>query len=150
VTLPGQTPPFFTSLTQAVQQAVTMQQSIETFQATTVGAPEQKVAFEAVTGTSARSDAKISTLESKVSKVEADFSTVGQDVTKVKRDVGSLGGRVDVAISQSIGQLDSKIETVKSQINQVEKLYPEPVKEKLLEFNRRLVEVDSIKAHLGL
>lgn len=150
VTVPGQPPPFFTSLTQAVQQAVTMQQSIETSQVSTVGAPEHKVAFEALTGTSARSDAKISTLESKVSEVEAGFSTVGQDVAKVRRDVGTLGGRVDVAISQSIGQLDSKIETVKSQINQVEKLYPEPVKEKLLEFNRRLVEVDSIKAHLGI
>lgn len=143
-------PVFFTPLTQTIQQAVVMQQTIETVQAATAAAPTTKVALEAVTSASERSDAKLDSVESKVAKVEGDFGTVGADIARVKRDVSSLGGRVDVAITQSIGTLDSKIENVKSQISQVERLYPEPVKEKILEFNRKLVDVDSIKAHLGL
>lgn len=141
-------PEFLPQVTVTLQQAVTLQQVVEPAQvAAQTGA--RKVGMEALAGTAVRSVGEVSALKEVVDAVQANVGSLGSQVETVQQDVTGLDGKVEVAVSQTLGALDAKVETVRGQVSTIQAIYPEPVKEKLLDFHTKLLDVDDLKRRVG-
>jgi hypothetical protein len=141
-------PDFLPLVTTTLQQAVVLQQVVEPAQVA-VPAATGKPGLDAMTGTALRSVGEVSELRTTVQAVASDVGQLGGAVDTVKQDVAGLDGKVEVAVSQTIGALDAKVETVRGQVNTIQSIYPEPVKEKLLDFHTKLLDVDDLKRRVG-
>lgn len=140
-------PDFLPQVTDTLQQAVSLQQVVEPAQAAVQ--TTRKVGLEALAGTAVRSVGEVSALKATVDGVAGTVQDLDGQVQSVKQDLTGLDGKVEVAVSQTIGALDAKVETVRGQVTTIQSIYPEPVKEKLLDFHTKLLDVDDLKRRVG-
>lgn len=141
-------PAFLSQATRTLQQAVNLQQVVEPAQvAAQTGV--RKVGVEALAGTAVRSVGEVSALKGALDAVQADVGSLDSRMATVQQDVTGLDGKVEVAVSQTLGALDAKVETVRGQVSTIQAIYPEPVREKLLDFHTKLLDVDDLKRRVG-
>lgn len=87
-TLTVQQPPaFFNNLTQSMQDAVSIQQTIESAQLSTIGLRDQDVAFNVFTNVAARVDTDVTDVSDKVGRLQ-------QQLDDTVRGVGDIDGKV--------------------------------------------------------
>lgn len=87
-TLTVQQPPsFFNNLTQSMQDAVRIQQTVESAQLSTLGLRDQDVAFNVFTNAAARVDTDVTDVNDRVGKLQ-------QQIEDTKRGVGDINGKV--------------------------------------------------------
>lgn len=141
-------PDFLPQVTATMQQAVTLQQVVEPAQAALHGGV-RKAGLEALAGNAVRSVGEVSALQDTVDSMVGTVTDLDGRVQTVREDVTGLDGKVEVAVSQTLGALDAKVETVRGQVTTIQSIYPEPVKEKLLDFHTKLLDVDDLKRRVG-
>jgi hypothetical protein len=144
----AQAPDFLPLVTATFQQAVTLQQVVEPAQVA-VPASAGKAGLDALAGAVVRSAGEVNELRATVDGVATDLRQLDGTVETVRQDVAGLDGKVEVAVSQTIGSLDAKVETVRGQVSTIQQLYPEPVKEKLLDFHTKLLDVADLQRRVG-
>lgn len=82
-----QPPAFFNNLTQSMQDAVRIQQTVESAQLSTLGLRDQDVAFNVFTNAAARVDTDVTDVSDRVGKLQ-------QQMDDTKRGVGDINGKV--------------------------------------------------------
>lgn len=141
-------PTFLGQATRTLREAVTLQQVVEPAQVA-AQAGVRKVGLEALAGSAVRSVGEVDALKAAVGQVADDVGSLDAQVNTVQQDVTGLDSKVEVAVSQTIGALDAKVETVRGQVTTIQAIYPEPVREKLLDFHTKLLDVDDLKRRVG-
>ena len=158
-------PAFLNTLTQSMQDAITIQQALETAQGIVPGVPDQEVAFEAFANVASRGDAKVAgvdkelnDLKEKMSQMEESIVDANSGIGALQGSVGTLNGRVDATLAEggAIQQLNSKLETVTQQVGVLKNLDVIEVQDKLSEIRvlndnllKANVEIAAIKGRIG-
>jgi hypothetical protein len=133
-------PTFLNSVTQAVQSAIAMQQTVQSIQDRTAELPAQQVAFEVFTNAATRADTSVAATNSAVSAVQQQLSTVQASVTSAQTQMATLtnnltavGTRLDTALSDTgaVGSLRLQLNTVKTQVGAFSQLNPTDISSKL-------------------
>jgi hypothetical protein len=146
-------PEFLPGLTQAVQQGVQVQHTLENAQATALGTSGGAVAFDAITESITRADVdvsgvnnQISTLQSQVTQVKAQFDTVNGTVASMQTSLGTLSGKVDSTLAESglLGSLRADVNTVKGQLATFQLLNPTDVTTNIGQVKNLMSSVDSL------
>jgi hypothetical protein len=100
---------FLPELRTSMKSAVSLQQSFQQAQVSTIGGAADEVALLAFTNTAVRADSQVAGVDAQVRAVQQQVQevqeTLGQQVAAVEQSVGALGGRVDATLAQG-GQVD--------------------------------------------
>ena len=118
--------------TKSVKQAVTMQQSLETAQTTTVGLGAN-TALDAFAETSVKADSSMAAVKSQVTTLQQTVGKVDKQLGTVQEKVGSLDGKVTTTLGSTIQKLDSELKTVNGKVEVLKDLDPTNVRTKLIE-----------------
>ena len=94
-----QPPPFLNTLTESIQSAVTLQQTLSPVQVTGMGLSGQEVAFDAFTNVAARSSATAA-LDESLGQLQGQLTTLEGKTTSLTDGLGGLGQRVDTFASR--------------------------------------------------
>ena len=139
ISLP-QPPSFLNAVTQSVQNAISIQQTLQTVQDKTAELPQQDVAFEVFTSAAARADTSAASANSAVAAVQQQLSAVQQSVTDAQGKVATLtnnltavGTRLDTALADTgaVGSLRLQLNAVKTQVGAFTALNPSDITSKL-------------------
>jgi hypothetical protein len=148
----GVTPAFADVLANTVQQAVRVQQTLEPAQAAIATQVGRQPGVEAFAQAAAASTAGLGTLTTSVDTVQRELDRLdladkqaSEELEQIQRTVSNLDGKVTVAVDRDFNRLDNKVADLASQVDEVERLYPEPVKETLIEFHSKLLKVDQLE-----
>jgi hypothetical protein len=136
----SQPPAFQNAVTQAVQNAIQVQQTLGAVSTATQAKPA--IAFEAFTQTATRGDASaaavsdaLSSMQKQVTQVQQTFTDINKQVATLQGAVGIHGARLDSALAEGgiIHNLQSDVSAVKGQVGtlQVLSLNPTEIKTKL-------------------
>ena len=130
VTLP-QPPVFLNTLARSIQDAVSIQQTLESVQA--ISAPNQTAAFEVFTNAAVQADT--STLQQQIGEALQRFDDINGQVSNLGNAVSSLNGRLDASLAEggTLQQLTSKIEMVRQQVEVLQNFDVIDVQNKLSE-----------------
>lgn len=103
----AQPPPFMNILTQSVQDAVRIQQTVESSQATTLGLRDQEVAFNVFTNTAARVDTNVTGVTEQVGKIK-------QQLDDTQRNFNDLNGRFTTLqnVTDKVSKLELSIKDI--------------------------------------
>ena len=135
----AQPPAFLNAVTQAVQSAIKMEQTVGAASGATAN---QGVAFEAFTQAATKGDASVAAVNDAVSAVQKQVTQVQQSYTDVNKQVSSMqsglsanGARLDAALADGgiIHNLQADVSAVKGQVGtlQILNLNPTEIKTKL-------------------
>ena len=145
-------PAFINTLTKTVGNAIALQQTLEQTAVTPVGVADPSVAFEAFTDVTTRADTGTESVRSEVATLQAQvqervgelqqtfagltnqFSMLQGSIATIDTRVGSIGGRVEAALSEggALQQLDASVRTVSQQVQTFSQLDPTDVRSKLV------------------
>jgi hypothetical protein len=124
----AQPPPFMNVLTKATQDAISIQQTIETAQAASIGAPSQEVAFEVFTDAALRGDVNVVGVQSGVSALQQEVLQIQQKFVQIDEQVSSLNTDVQVLDERTTNiqtqgrTLSTDIATVRDQVRAFERI----------------------------
>ncbi len=136
----AQPPSFLNAVTQSVQNAISIQQTLQTVQDQTAELPDQDVAFEVFTTAATRSDASVASANRAVSEVQkqlgtlqAGLSDTQNKMTTITNNLTVVGTRLDTALADSgaVGTLRLQVGTLKNQITAFSALNPSDITSKL-------------------
>jgi predicted nucleic acid-binding Zn-ribbon protein len=135
-----QPPSFLNAVTQSVQNAISIQQTLQTVQSGTVDVPAQEVAFEVFTNAATRADNSAASANDAIAEVKQQLSTVQQNVKDATDKVATLTGnltavgtRLDSALADSgaVGSMRLQLNTVKGQVAAFSALNPADITAKI-------------------
>jgi predicted nucleic acid-binding Zn-ribbon protein len=128
------------AVTQSVQNAISIQQTLQTVQSGTVDVPAQEVAFEVFTNAATRADNSAASANDAIAEVKQQLSTVQQNVKDATDKVATLTGnltavgtRLDSALADSgaVGSMRLQLNTVKGQVAAFSALNPADITAKI-------------------
>jgi hypothetical protein len=124
------------TLTKSIQDAINVQQVVDTAQAAAIAAPPQTVAFEAFAESAVRSDSSVAGVQQDLASLQQQVSAVqaiGASVSSLQQSVSALGGRVDAAIGagSDLQSVRADLNTVKQQVQHFQALDVSDVTSKL-------------------
>lgn len=148
---------FLPDLARSMQAAISIQQSLEQSQATTLGTAGQEIVFRAFTDTAVRAEGRVTDTNSTLdelkqtvaqvqqsvnTKVSALEQTVNTRVTDLQQKVVAVDARADTILRQGT-QLRTELSTVSGQISSFAALNP-------TEISTKLQLVDVMSTQLGI
>jgi uncharacterized protein YceH (UPF0502 family) len=119
-------------VTKSVKQAVTLQQTLETAHAATVGVGE-KAALDAFAETSVKAESSVASVRTEVAALQKTVGKVDSQIGTVQEKVGSLDGKVTTTLGTTLQKLDSELKTVSGKVEVLKELDPSNVRTKLIE-----------------
>ncbi len=152
-----QPPTFLNALTQSVQNAISIQQTLQTVQSHTAELPQQEVAFEVFTTAATRSDVSLASANDQVAAVKQQLTAVQQGVADAQSKVAGLttnltavGTRLDTALADSgaVGSLRLQLNTIKNQVGAFSALNPTDIAAKIgtvADLNTRVFQLETKK-----
>jgi len=163
-------PPFLNTLTRSVQDAISIQHTLENAQGATVGLPNRNVAFEVFTNVSSSTDIDLETLRrekdidvealrndfaeitKQLSQARSDISAFQKEINGVKVNVGSLGGRLDVTLAEGgqLHTLQAQLQTVSDRVNILNTFDVIDVQSKLAQITTLARQFESTSADLAV
>jgi hypothetical protein len=151
----AQPPGFLNAVTQSVQNAISIQQTLQTAQDVTADVPDHDVAFEVFTTAATRSDASVASANRAVSEVQKQLGTLQTNLTDAQskmtnltNSLTSVGTRLDTALADSgaVGSLRLQVNTLKNQITAFSALNPSDITSKLgavTELSNRIFQLET-------
>ncbi len=139
ISLP-QPPIFLNTVSRSVQDAISIQQTLQTAQSKTVGLPAREVAFEVFTSAATQAQTSVASANGAVAAVQQQLLAVQQSVSDAQGKVSSLtnnltavGTRLDTALADNgiVGSLRLQLNTVKNQVTAFSALNPTDVASKI-------------------
>jgi hypothetical protein len=145
-------PPFVDTLAVTVQQAVRVQQALEPAQASVATQIGRQPGIDALVQTAAGATGNIGALQATVAAVSEELEVLGRSTSEVsaglqevRETVSNLDGKLTVAVDREFTRLSNEVTDLTGQLVEVERLFPEPVKETLLDFHSKLLKVDQLE-----
>jgi predicted nucleic acid-binding Zn-ribbon protein len=135
-----QPPVFLNALTQSLQNAISIQQTLQTVQSHTAELPQQEVAFEVFTTAATHADVSVASTNDQVSAVKQQLASIQQSVTDAQSKVAGLttnltavGTKLDSALADSgaVGSLRLQVSTIKNQFGAFSALNPTDIVSKI-------------------
>ncbi len=145
----GQPADLVQKVTETVQQAVVLQQTIEPVQAGTFAATGGNLALNALTDASAHAATDVGAVKAQVESMQTKVDEVGTKVDSAQQTLATLDGRVTEA-SSSLASISNSVSSVNAQVTKVQELYPDSVKQQFLQLKGAVLDVQTIKQHLNL
>jgi hypothetical protein len=139
---PAGAPDFLPALSKSMQNAINIQQSVETAQASALGLPTQQVAFEVFSDASIRAETITASAQQSVNQVKGDLANLQLRVEDVKNNLGAvdnkvanLSGRIErtLATGGEIERLQVAVADVDNKVQQLRGLDASRVTTKLSE-----------------
>jgi hypothetical protein len=137
---PPQPPTFLNAVAQSFQNAISIQQTLQSVQDKTLELPQQDVAFEVFTDAATRADTSVAAANTAVAAVQQQLTAVQQSVTDATGKVATLtnnltavGTRLDSALADTgaVGTLRLQLSAVKTQVGAFSALNPSDITTKL-------------------
>ncbi len=141
---PQNPPTFLNDLAKSMQNAVRVQQTLETVQVASGNAPGQAVAFEAFSDTASKSQTTssevagtVSQLQQRISAVENSTGSLSQQFTSLSTNVGTIGGKLEATLAEGglVHTLQNSVKTVAQQVTAFQGLDPVATQQKLADVN---------------
>lgn len=108
----AQPPPFMNTLTQSVQDAVRIQQTIENTQVTTLGLRDQEVAFSVFTNAAARTDTNVTDVSDKVGRLEQQLG----DTQRGFNDINSRVAQMQTGLTDQVTRLQGSLRNLDNDV----------------------------------
>lgn len=148
-------PPFLDDVRATMRQAVRVQQTLEPSQAGVATKVGQQPGIDAIAGGAAAGQGGVRSLQTSLDAVTQEVEALGRATTEVsdgltgvRESLSNIDGKVAVAIDRDLLDLSNQITNLAGQVNEVERLYPEPVRETMLSVNARLLKVDQLEQQI--
>lgn len=151
----SQPPSFLNAVTQSVQNAISIQQTLQTVQDRTAELPQQDVAFEVFTNAATRADTSAASASGAVSALQQQLGSVQQTINDTQSKVAALttnltavGTRLDTALADSgaVGSLRLQLNTIKNQVGAFSALNPTDITAKMgaiNDLNTRVLQLET-------
>jgi outer membrane murein-binding lipoprotein Lpp len=136
-------------VSQTVQQAVVLQQTLEPVQAGTLAAVGGHLALNALTSSTSNAATDVTAVKAQVASIQTKVDTVGAQVDSAHQTLATLDGRVTEA-SSTLAGISTSVTSVHDQVTKVQELYPDSVKQQFLQLKGAVLDVQAIKTHLNL
>jgi chaperonin cofactor prefoldin len=149
---PPNPPVFLNDLAKSMQNAVRVQQTLETVQVASGNAPGQAIAFEAFSDSASRSQSAgsevagtVTQLQQRLTQVETHTGNLTQQLTSLNTNVGTLGGKLDATLAEGgiVHTLQNSVKTVAQQVGAFQGFDP-------VATQQRLGDVNNIDARVKL
>jgi hypothetical protein len=153
----AQPPAFLNAVSQSVQDAISIQQTLQTVQAKTANVPQKEIAFEVFTNAATQAQTSVASANGAVTAVQQQLTQMQASVTDAQTKVSTLtnsltavGARLDTALADSgaVGSLRLQLNTVKNQVGAFAALNPTDVATKigtLSALNDRVLQLETRK-----
>ncbi len=136
----AQPPSFLNAVRESVQNAISIQQTLQTVQQQAADVPDQDVAFEVFTTAATRSDTSAAAANRSVAEVQkqlgsfqANLADAQNKMATLTNNLTSVGARLDTALADSgaVGSLRLQVNTLKNQVTAFSALNPSDISSKL-------------------